>query len=59
MVVISTRCVFMVDTCGPGVVSSTYDMLEISVVHGVRGVGGVCEMCMCLAQCWVGGVVSE
>ena len=36
VVVISTRCVFMVDTCGPGVVSSTYDMLEISVVHGVK-----------------------
>ena len=26
-----------------------------SVAHGMRGVGGVCEMCMCLAQGGVGG----
>ena len=32
--------------------SSTGDVLEISVV---RGVGGVCDMCMCLARCCVGG----
>ena len=30
--------------------------LDISVVRGVRGVGGVCEMCKCLAQ---GGVGCE
>ena len=32
---------------GSGVLSSTCDVLEISVV---RGVGGVCDMCMCLAR---------
>ena len=29
--------------CGCGVLSSTCDVLEMSVV---RGVGGVCDMCM-------------
>ena len=28
----------------------------MSVVRGMRGVGGVCEMCMCLAR---GGVCGE
>ena len=32
--------------------SSTGDVLEMSVV---RGVGGVYDMCMCLARCYVGG----
>ena len=36
-------------TRGSGVLSSTGDMLE------VRGVGGVCDMCMCLARGGVGG----
>ena len=27
----------------------------MSVVHGMRRVGGVCEMCMCLARVSVGG----
>ena len=40
----------MSGTCGSGVLSSTYDMLEMSVV---RGVGGVCDMC--LARGGVGG----
>ena len=35
-----------------GVLSSTGDMLEMSVV---RCVGGVCDMCMCLARSGVGG----
>ena len=26
------------------------------MVHGMRGVGGVCEMCMCLARGGVGGM---
>ena len=39
----------------PGIVSSAADVLEMSVVHGMRGLVGVCEMCMCLA--W-GGVVE-
>ena len=35
-------------TRGSGVLSSTGDMLVI-------GVGGVCDMCMCLARGGVGG----
>ena len=29
------------------------------MVRGMRGVGGVCEMCMCLARGGVGGEVDE
>ena len=36
-----------------GVLSSAGDVLEMKVV---RGVGGVCNMCMCLARGGVGGV---
>ena len=39
-------------TRGSGVLSSTGDVLEMSVV---RGVGGVCDMCMGLARGGVGG----
>ena len=42
-------------TRGPGIVSSAPDVLWMSVVRGMRGVGGVCEMCMCLARGGVGG----
>ena len=38
----------MSGTHGSGVLSSTGDML-------VRSVGGVCDMCMCLARGGVGG----
>ena len=38
---------------GSGVLSSTGGVLEKSVV---RGVGGVCDMCMCLVR---GGVGEE
>ena len=38
----------MSGTRGSGILSSTGD------VH-VRGVGGVCDMCMCLARGGVGG----
>ena len=41
-------------TCGSGVLSSA-DVLEISVVRGVRVVGLMCEMCMCLARSEVSG----
>ena len=41
----------MSGTRGSGVLSSTCDVLEMSVV---RGVGGVCDMCMCLARGGVG-----
>ena len=37
----------MCGTRGSGIFSSTCDVLEMSVVRGVRG---VCDMCMCLAQ---------
>ena len=43
-------------TRGSGVLSSTGDVLEISVL---RGVGGVCDMCMCLARGGVGGEGGE
>ena len=36
-------------TCDSGIVSSTADVLGMSVVCGMKGVGGVCEICMCLA----------
>ena len=44
---------YMCGTRGSGVLSSACDVLEMSVV---RGVGGVCDMCMCLAR---GGVGDE
>ena len=44
--------VCMCGTRGSGVLSSTGDVLEIDVV---RGVGGVCDMCICLARDGVGG----
>ena len=37
------------------IVSSAADVLWMSVVCGMRGVGGVCEMCMCLTRGDVGG----
>ena len=42
----------MSGTRGSGVLSSTGDLLEMSVL---RGVGGVCDMCKCLAWSGVGG----
>ena len=44
----------MCGTCDSGVLSSTGDVLEMSVV---RGVGGVCDMCM--ARGGVGGEGGE
>ena len=32
---------------GSGIVSIAADVLGMSVVRGMSGVGGVCEMCMC------------
>ena len=37
-------------TRGSGIVSSAADVLGISVLRGMREVGGVCEMCMYLAR---------
>ena len=39
-------------TRGSSVLSNTGDVFEMSVV---RGVGGVCDMCMCVALGGVGG----
>ena len=38
---------YMGGTRGSGVLSSACDVFEMSVV---RDVGGVCDMCMCLAR---------
>ena len=35
--------------------SNAADVLGMSMVRGMRGVGGVCEMCMCLARGREGG----
>ena len=42
----------MSGTRGSDVLSSTCDVLEMSVA---RGVGRPCDMCMCVAQGCVGG----
>ena len=57
MLVWGPRGVVAVSACmsvtrGSGVLSSTGDVL-------VRGVGGVCDMCMCLARGGVGGEGGE
>ena len=38
-------------THAPAIVSSAADVLDMGVVRGIRGVGGVCELYMYLA--WV------
>ena len=59
MSVVYVACVYAAKMLGcegddnAGVLSSAGDMLEVSVV---RAVGGVCEMCMCLARGGVGGI---
>ena len=42
-------------TRGSGILSSAADVFSMSVVRGMWGVGGVCEMCISLAQGGVGG----
>ena len=42
-------------TRGSGIVSSPAAVLWMSVVREMRGVGGVCKMCMCLALGGIGG----
>ena len=37
-------------TRSSGIVSSAADVLGMIVVHGMRGVGGVCEICMCFVR---------
>ena len=48
--------VYVGGTRGSGVLASAGDVLEMSVV---RGVDGVCGMCMCLARGGVRGVGGE
>ena len=47
---------YMGGTRGSGVLSSVSDVLAMSVV---RGVDGLCHMCMCLARGEVGGSEGE
>ena len=56
MVVVSAGHEYVGGARGSGIVSSAADVLGMSVVRGVRGVGGLCEMCICLV--W-GGVSDE
>ena len=46
-------------TRGSRIVSSAGDVLWMSVVRGMTGLGGVCEMWMCLARGGVGGEGGE
>ena len=49
-------------THGSDIVCSAADVLWMSVVRGMLGVGGVCEMCMCLTRARRGcrwGLVDE
>ena len=52
VVVVSARHEYVGGTRCSGIVSSAADMLGMSVVRGMRGVGEVCEMCMS----WLGAV---
>ena len=45
----------MCGTRGSDIVSSAADVLWMSVVRGMRGVDGVCEMCMFFARGSLGG----
>ena len=54
MVGMSAKCEYIGGTRGSGLMSSANDVLKMGVVRGMR-VGWVCEMCMCLARCGVGG----
>ena len=48
---------FVLHVCGTRcscIVSSAADVLLVSVERGMRGVGGVCEKCMCLTRGGVG-----
>ena len=43
------RCEYIDGTRSSCILSKADDVLDMSVGRGFRGVGGVCEMCMCLA----------
>ena len=50
VVAVNTGCECIGGTHCSSVLSSADDVLEVSVVHAVRGIGELCEMCMCLAR---------
>ena len=50
VIAMSAGCEYMGCTRGPGIVSSAYEVLEMSVVRGMRGVCVVCDMCMYLTR---------
>ena len=52
-------CEYMCDTRGSSFVSPADDVLEMSVMCWVSGVGGVCEIGMCMTLSRVGGVEGE
>ena len=54
VVVLSVGPEYVSGTRGSGIVSSAADVLGKSMVRGMRGVDGVCEMCICLARGGVG-----
>ena len=58
-VLVSAEHEWVGGTRDSGIVSSAADVLGRSVVRRMKGVGGVCEMCMCLARGAVGGEGGE
>ena len=45
---VSSGCEYMGGTRGSGFVSTADDVLEMSMVRGVRSVGGMCMECVCV-----------
>ena len=58
VVAVSAGHEYVGSTRGLGIVSSTADVLWMSVESGMKGGGVVCEMCMCLARgnVWIRGL---
>ena len=48
VIVVNAGHEYVSGTRGSGIVSSAADVLWMSVVRGMRGVGGVCKMGVCL-----------
>ena len=55
VVLVSAGYEYVGDTRGSRSVSSAANVLWMSMVRGMRRVGRVCKMCMCLARGGVGG----
>ena len=55
---VSAGLEYMEGTRGEGIVPCAADVLCMSAVGGIKGVGGVCGMCMCLARGgeWIRGL---